>query len=106
MALEIRREPRLHHPDVALVREHDALRQPGRTRRIEEHRGLAVFRYDRRELAVIEEAAEILIALLAEHHDWQTVGTILAARLVAEYELRAGIFENEMDGLLREAVVH
>ncbi len=35
------REPRLHHPDVALVREHDALRRAGRARGVEEHRGLA-----------------------------------------------------------------
>ena len=41
MAVEIRRQPRLHHPDVALVGEHDALRRPGRARRVEEHRRLA-----------------------------------------------------------------
>ena len=49
--LEIGREPRLHHPDVALVREHDALRHSGRARRVEEHRGLALLRHDRLELA-------------------------------------------------------
>ena len=41
VAVEIRRQPRLHHPDVALVREHDALRRSGRARRVQEHRGLA-----------------------------------------------------------------
>ena len=60
------RKARLDHPDVALVRKHDALRRPGRARGIEEHRGLARVRRNRLERAGIDKAIEAVGPAAAE----------------------------------------
>ena len=106
MALEIGRKPRLDHPDVALVRQHDALRHAGRARGVEEHRGLARLRDHGLELARIDETVEAGAALLAEDDGRHILRRILEARAVAEHELGAGVLDDEMDGLLRKPVVH
>src|SRR3954470_9980350 len=102
MALEIRCQPCLHHPDVALVREHDALRRAGRARRVEEHRGLARARGDRLAGAGIPKAikARLLVvrAIVAEMHRWNVRWNVGTALRVAEHELGTGIPQNEMDG--------
>src|SRR5258707_656217 len=99
MALEIGREPRLHHPDVTLVRKNDAFGQSRRSGCVKKHRRLAVLRNDRLELAGIDEAAEAVITLRTEHHGGQTIGTVLAARSVAKHQLCAGVLQDEMNGL-------
>ena len=106
MPLEIGREPRLHHPDVALVREHDALRHAGRARGVEEHRGLTRLGDHRFEFARIDEAVEACAILVAEHHGRQALRTVLQACVIAEHELCAGIADDEIDGLLRKPVIH
>ncbi len=106
MPVEVGREPRLHHPDMALVRQHHALRQSGRARRVEKHRGLAVVRDHGFELAGVDEAAEAFVTLRAEHDRGKAFGAIVAARSVAEQEPRAGVLQDEMDGLARETIVH
>ena len=58
LALEPGREPRLHHPDVALMRQHDALRPAGRSGGVEKHRRLARLRRHRFERAGIEKRVE------------------------------------------------
>ncbi len=58
VAVEPGGEPRLHDPDVALMREHNALRRSGRAGGVEEHRRLVGRRNDRVERAGIEECIE------------------------------------------------
>ncbi len=106
VAVEPGREPRLHHPEVALVREHDALGRSGRARGVEEHRRLALRRDDRVERPLVQERIKTVGALGAERDDRQIVRTILAPLRIAEHELGAGILDDEMDGLLREFEIH
>ena len=106
VAVEPGREPRLHHPDVAPVREHDALGRAGRARGVEEHRRLVRRRHDRVERTLIDEGVEAVGAVGAEIDDRQIGRAIGAPRRIAEHELRAGILDDEMDGLLRKLEVH
>ncbi len=102
MAIEARRQPRLDDPDMALVREHDALRRAGRSGGVEEHRRL-VFR---RGHGVERTGIEKCIERRAECHARNIGGAIRRARRVAEYELRAGIADDEMNGVAREFEIH
>ena len=106
VAVEAGREPRLDNPDVALVREHDALRRAGRARRVEEHRRLAVSGNHGLERAGIEKVIEPAFAALAEHHSRQVRRAIVTAWLVAEHQLCAAVGDDEMNGLARKAIVH
>ena len=106
MALEIRRQPRLHHPDMALVGEHDALRRAGRARRVQEHRGLAIMRHDGREAPRVEETIETIGSIAAEMNRRQVGWNVRAARHIAEHQLCAGIAEDEMDGVAGEFEIH
>src|SRR5262249_13738273 len=91
------REPRLDHPDVALMREHDALRRPGRARGVEKHRGLARTRHDGVERSAVEKTIEAAGSLVAEMHGWNIRRTVARTRHVAEHELRDGIPQDEMN---------
>ena len=102
MAIESRHEPRLHHPDMALVRQHDALRRAGRSRRVEEHRRLVGPRYDDIERPGIEEGLECG----AERHAADTGRAIGLARPIAKHEFRAGIADDEVNGVAREFEIH
>ncbi len=99
-------KPHLHDPDMALVRQHDALRDPGRTGGVEKHRRLVPARHDRPEGPAIDEGVERLVALCAEtDHGW-TRRAVRAARGIAEHQLRAGILDDEMNGLARKLEIH
>ncbi len=102
VAVEPGREARLNHPDVARVREHDALRRAGRAGGVEEHRRLVRRGDDRVERAGIEEGVECG----AERHAGNVRRTIRRARTVAEHELGTGIADDEVDRLPRELEVH
>jgi hypothetical protein len=106
VAVEPGREPRLHHPEVALVRKHDALRRSSRPRGIEEHRRLTRRRDDRVERSLVQERIKAVGTLGAERDDRQIARTILAALRIAKHELGAGILDDEVDGLLREFEIH
>ena len=106
VAVEAGCEPRLHHPDVALVREHDAFWRTGRARGVEEHRWLAVSGNHGLKRAGIEKIIEPAFAALAEHHSQQVRRAILTAWLVAEHQLCAAVGDDEMNGLARKAIVH
>ena len=100
------REPRLDHPDVALVREHDALGRAGRAGGVEKHRRLVGRAARWRRTARIEEAIE---AFARRRRRSTTAGKpgghSRAPRGIAEHELRAGIAQDEIDGLARELEV-
>ncbi len=106
MTGQIRAKPRLHHPNVALMRKHDALRRAGRARRIEEHRRLVRRRHNGVERPGIEEAVETRLAGVAEAHRRHILRTIRATRHVAEHELHPGILDDELDDSARELEVH
>ena len=89
LTLERRREPRLHHPDVALMRQHDALRCAGRSGSVENHRRLTRLRHDCFERAGIEKRVE----RAAECHVWNIRRAVRGARRVAEHQPRAGIVQ-------------
>ena len=55
------REPRLHHPDVTLVRQHHAFRRAGRPRGVEKHRRLVWLRHDRIKRSGIEEGIKLFV---------------------------------------------
>jgi hypothetical protein len=88
------------------MREHDAFRGPGRARCVEEHRGLARTRHDGVERAGVEETIEAVGSVVAEMHRWDIRRAVRTPRPIAEHELRAGIAEDEMDGLAGEFEVH
>ena len=106
MAVEPGRQPRLDHPDVALVREHDALGRAGRARGVEKHRRLVRLGGHRLEHAGIEEMIEAARPAVAEADLRQISRTVLAAREIAEHQPRAGVPDDEIDGLARKAIVH
>src|SRR3954471_18779243 len=106
MALEIRRQPRLHHPDMALVGEHNALWRAGRARRVQEHRGLAIMRLDGLEAPGVEETIKTVASIAAEMNRWQVGWNVRAALHIAERQLRAGIAEDEMDGVAGKLEIH
>ncbi len=105
VAVEPGREPRLHHPDVALVREHDAFWRTGRARRIEEHRGLARCRNDGIERPMVQEGVEAFGSAAAEADDREALRAIGPSREIAEQQLGAGVLQDEMDGLARKLEV-
>jgi hypothetical protein len=106
VTIEVLREPHLDHPELALVREHDALRLAGRAGRVEEHRRLGRCRHDRFEWAGIEEGIEALGPFSAEADGRKPGQAILPARHVAEHELGAAIRQDVMDRLARKLEVH
>ena len=98
VAVEPVGEPRLDHPDVALVRQHDALRCAGRSGRIEKHRRFVRRRIDRGERSWIEQGVEIG----AERDAWDIRRTLLRTLRVAEDEPGIGVAQDEMDGRARK----
>ena len=102
MAVEPRREPRLDDPDVALVREHDALRRAGRAGSVEEHRRLVLRRNHGVERAGIEEGVE----RRAECYAGDFGRAVGRARRIAEHELRPCIADDEMNRLAREFEIY
>src|SRR4029077_18884262 len=108
VARKLVRQPRLHHPDVGLVRQHDALRHSRRARRVEKHRGLARTRHDGVEWSSVEEPIETVYALIAKTHRGNIRRAILRARAIAEDELCRGVAQDEMNGRARklEALRH
>ncbi len=107
VALQVRSvQPRLHHPDVALVREHDALRRPGRSRRIEEQGRLIWLRNHRLERTGIDEAVKTLaFAGIIERDRGKIARAGAAPRGVAEHEPGAGVAQDEFDRGRREPVI-
>ena len=91
-------EPCLHHPDVALVRQHHALGRPRRTGGVEEHCRLVGPRDDRRERAGIEEGGKAIPAFTSETHERHPGRALRPSRRIAEHELRAAIAQDEFDG--------
>ena len=106
MPVEPGREACLHHPDVAMMREHNTFRRAGRTGRVEKHRRLGWPWHDRFERSRIQEILKAIIATAAENHSRQAGRTIGVTRPVAEHQFRSAVLDNEMDGLARKAVVH
>ena len=98
VAVEAGRQPRLHHPDMALVRQHDALRRAGRAGGVEKHRRLGRPRRDRFERSGIEESVE----RRAELHAGDVARAIRSARRVAEHEFCVGVAQDEMNRIARE----
>src|SRR5688572_32580327 len=87
-------EPRLDHPEMALMREDDALGHTGRAGGVEEERGLALSGRDGGKGALVEKRLEGILTLAAECDDGQG-GAIRAARAIGEDELRARVFDDE-----------
>ncbi len=102
--LEVGAQPGPDHPDVALVREHDALRHSGRAGGVEEHGRLALARGRGVERSGIDEAIEAVGA--AELHAGEMLGHVGPARAVAEHQPRPGISQDEVDGGAGELEVH
>ena len=103
VAIEPVGEPRLDHPDVALMRQHDALRRPGRSGGVEEHRRFVGRRHDRhrtgRDRGMRRTCAPKVTQAMSG-------GQSAARAAIAEHEFRAGIANDEMDGLARKFEVH
>ena len=98
-------EPRLHHPDMAPVRQHHALGRSGRAGGVEEHRRLVGPSDDGVEPPGIEEGGKVLTAVARKAQDRQPCWALLPPWRVAEYQPRAAIAQDEGDGLGRKPVI-
>src|SRR5712671_1782434 len=63
-------------------------------------------RHDRLEAPWIEETIEAVGSIAAEMNRRAIGGNVRAARGIAEHQLRAGIAEDEMDGVAGELEIH
>ena len=99
VAREIGAQPRLHHPEMALMRQHDALGHARRAGRVEKHRGFARARNDCRERTFDPQNPRTPRRTRRSGRSSRTIG---AAFGIAEHELRAGIPDDEIDRLARE----
>ena len=95
-------EPGLRNPDVAPVRQHNALRRAGRAGGVEEHCRLVGLRNDRVEGAGIEERVEAP----AKIDTRKVCRTICAPLRITEHELGVGVAQDEMNCLLRKLEIH
>ena len=84
----LRGHSRFDHPDMALVREHDALGTPRRTRSVEKHRRFVARCRDRHERTWFQEISE-LAAFAVEPDTRHILRRAVEAPRVAEHELGA-----------------
>ena len=88
------------------MREYDAFGHTCGAGGIEKHRRLVGRRHNGVKRAAVEKAVEAFSAVLAEAHNRQVGGAVVAARGVAENKLGAGILQDEMDRLSGKLEVH
>ena len=84
------------------MRQHDALRPPGRARGVQEQCGLGWIRVHRGEIATVKQRLERIIHDDPRHIAMQQ----FSARRIAKHQAHIGILDDEVHRLCRQPVVH